>query len=59
MCTGELPPPDQAERKKQIEKITGATIRRLVEACTREDPQTRPAMEDLIEFWKCYKHRNQ
>ena len=52
MCNGELPLPDKAERKKQTEKITDATVRGLVEACTREDPQTRPAMEDLIEFWK-------
>ena len=52
MCNGELPLPDQAERKKQIEKITDATVRGLVEACTREDPQKRPAMEDLIDFWK-------
>ena len=52
MCIGELPFPDEAERKKQIGKITDTTVRALVEACTREDPQTRPSMEDLIEFWK-------
>ena len=51
MCICELPLPDQAGRRDQIVRITNTNVRGLVEACTREDPKTRPRMKDVIEFW--------
>ncbi|XP_028401023.1 probable serine/threonine-protein kinase DDB_G0281745 [Dendronephthya gigantea] len=51
MCICELP--NQAKRKEQFGRISNANIKALVEACTRRDSKTRPAMEDAIDFWRC------
>jgi hypothetical protein len=49
MCICELP--NQDKRRDQIER-TDETFKILVEACTRENPQARPRMMDVIAFWK-------
>ena len=50
MCIRELPDPTRQE--EQVVLITNDVFRGLVRRCLQTDPDTRPAMQELIDELK-------
>ena len=46
MCIGELPVPQ--EIPDQIGQVANGVLRGLIQRCVRRDPETRPAMSEVV-----------